>query len=303
MGFTIALYNQELPFHTVKVVYIMQVASVFFITFKSQIAPMERDWMLNRIKDNEQQFDFIVIGGGATGAGIVLEAVSRGYSAVLFEKSDFVKSTSGKSTKLVHGGVRYLAQGDIPLVREACVERGLLLRNAPHLVKNLSFVIPVFGWFDELLYTLGLTVYDLIAGRYSLGRSKRISKKEVLRRLPVMNEEKLTAGILYHDGQFDDARLAINVLQTAAELGGLVVNYMPVEGLVKDVKGKLEGVKVRDVPTGKVYEVHGRVVVNATGVLPMRSCRWISLKWGVPFGRAREYTWCLTVPSSEGTMP
>ncbi|PKP35959.1 MAG: FAD-dependent oxidoreductase, partial [Bacteroidetes bacterium HGW-Bacteroidetes-15] len=136
---------------------------------------MNRDEMLKVLSNNTNTFDFIVIGGGATGIGIALEASTRGYKTILLEKSDFTKSTSSKSTKLVHGGVRYLAQGDLGLVREACVERGLLLKNAPHLVRNQSFVIPTFSLFDELMYTVGLTFYDLLAGRYSLGRSFRIS--------------------------------------------------------------------------------------------------------------------------------
>lgn len=222
--------------------------------------------MLDKLQVEKDAFDFIIIGGGASGVGIALEAISRGYSVGLFEKYDFVKSTSSKSTKLVHGGVRYLAQGDLGLVREACVERGLLLENAPHLVKNQSFVIPAFGWYDELLYTLGLTFYDLMAGRYSLGRSRRINKKEVLRRLPALKEEKLTAGVLYHDGQFDDARLAINVLQTAAGMGAVILNYMPVEKILKDSKGKINGVAVKDSLSAKTYDIHGKVVINATGV-------------------------------------
>lgn len=227
---------------------------------------MRRKLMLGKLKEVNKPFDFIIAGGGASGVGILLEAVSRGYSAVLFEKADFVKSTSSKSTKLVHGGVRYLAQGDVALVREACVERGLLLKNAPHLVRNQSFIIPTFSLFDEIIYTAGLTVYDLMAGRYSLGRSRRISKKEVIKRLPSLTDNKLTAGVLYHDGQFDDARLAVNVLQTASDMGGLAVNYMPVEGLVKDNIGKLIGVRVKDLLDGTISEIAGRVVINATGV-------------------------------------
>ncbi len=227
---------------------------------------MKRDMMLERLDGENKHFDFIIAGGGASGLGIALEAASRGYSVVLFEKSDFVKSTSSKSTKLVHGGVRYLAQGDIALVREACVERGRLLRNVPHLVRNQTFVIPAFGWFDEFLYTAGLTVYDLMAGRYSMGRSRRIPKKEVLHRLPSVTRNKLTAGILYHDGQFDDARLAVNVLQTAADYGAVAVNYMPVEGLLKDATGRIKGVKALDLLSGKEYEIGGRAVINATGV-------------------------------------
>ncbi len=243
-----------------------RILKIFCIIVIISESTMNRELMLNKLEAVNQPFDFVIIGGGASGIGIVLEAVSRGYSAVLFEKSDFVKSTSSKSTKLVHGGVRYLAQGDVALVREACVERGLLLRNAPHLVRSQPFVIPAFGWFDEFLYTIGLTLYDLMAGRYSLRRSKRISKKQVLSYLPTLKENKLTAGILYYDGQFDDARLAVNVLQTATGLGAVVVNHMPVEALIKDGDGKLQGVKVKDLFSEKSFNVKGRFVINATGV-------------------------------------
>jgi glycerol-3-phosphate dehydrogenase len=227
---------------------------------------MNRDEMWGRIRDKKGSFDFIVIGGGASGIGVVLEAVSRGYSAALFEKSDFVKSTSSKSTKLVHGGVRYLAQGDLALVREACIERGLLLKNAPHLIRNQAFIIPAYGLYDEILYTAGLKVYDMMAGKYSLGSSRRIPRKEVTSRLPSISEKKLSAGILYYDGQFDDARLAINVLQTAAGMGAAVINHAPVEDLAKDVNGRLNGVRVRDMLTGNQHEIRGRVIINATGV-------------------------------------
>ncbi len=222
--------------------------------------------MVEKLDSKNRSFDFIVIGGGATGSGIALEAASRGYSVVLFEKSDFVKSTSSKSTKLVHGGVRYLAQGDLALVREACVERGLLLRNAPHVVRNQPFIIPAYGWLDEFMYTAGLTLYDLMAGSYSLGRSKRISKRKLIEYIPEVADNKLTAGILYYDGQFDDARLAVNVLQTAVSHGALVFNYMPVKGLLKSRGGAVNGVEVTDSHDGNSYEVKGRVVINATGV-------------------------------------
>ncbi|MBI9040491.1 glycerol-3-phosphate dehydrogenase/oxidase [Lutibacter sp.] len=227
---------------------------------------MKRSEMINKISKNSKEFDFIIIGGGATGIGIALEASARGYSVVLLEKSDFTKSTSSKSTKLVHGGVRYLAQGDVGLVREAVVERGLLTQNAPHLVKNQSFIIPTHGLFDELQYTVGLTMYDLLAGKLSLGRSKRISKAKTLKRISTINPEKISAGVVYHDGQFDDTRLAINTLQSATELGAVVINYCSVNGLLKDDKGLITGVKVFDEEGGKQYEIKGKQVVNATGV-------------------------------------
>ena len=222
--------------------------------------------MIDKISKNVIIYDFIIIGGGATGIGIALEASARGYSVVLLEKSDFTKSTSSKSTKLVHGGVRYLAQGDVGLVREAVVERGLLTQNAPHLVKNQSFIIPTHGLFDEIQYTIGLTLYDLLAGKFSLGRSKRISKSKTLKRISTINPKKISAGVVYHDGQFDDSRLAINTLQSAEEMGAIVINYCSVTGLLKDEKGKTSGVKFIDEEVGKVYEIKGKQIVNATGV-------------------------------------
>lgn len=227
---------------------------------------MKREEMLNRAASTNEPFEFIIIGGGATGTGIALEAITRGYRTLLLEKNDFTKSTSSKSTKLVHGGVRYLAQGDIALVREACIERGRLLKNAPHLVKNQSFVIPTFGWFDELMYTVGLTFYDMLAGRYSLGRSLRVSKRKALSYIPTINPKRITAGVVYHDGQFDDSRLAINVIQTAVEHGAIVLNYMNVTSLTHSHTGLVDGVVAIDAETGKEYRFKAKAVVNATGV-------------------------------------
>lgn len=227
---------------------------------------MKRQETIQKLQQQTKTFDFIVIGGGATGIGIALEASTRGYSVVLLEKSDFTKSTSSKSTKLVHGGVRYLAQGDIALVREACIERGRLRKNAPHLVKNQSFIIPTAGLWDELQYTIGLTLYDMMAGKLSLGRSKRISKKKALSRLSTINPKKITAGVVYHDGQFDDSRLAINSLQTIAENQGYVINYASVTGLLKNSEGQLNGVEVADEETGENFTIKGKTIVNATGV-------------------------------------
>jgi glycerol-3-phosphate dehydrogenase len=227
---------------------------------------MNRDKAIRALNDGNKEFDVIVVGGGATGIGIALEATTRGYKTILLEKSDFTKSTSSKSTKLVHGGVRYLSQGDIGLVREACVERGLLLENAPHLVRNQSFVIPTFTMFDELMYSVGLTFYDLLAGKYSLGRSLRISKKKAISRLPTIRANKITAGVLYHDGQFDDSRLAINALQTAVENGALVINYMPISALTKNDNGVIDGVKATDLELDNTYYIKGKAIINATGV-------------------------------------
>ena len=227
---------------------------------------MQRDKILKQVEEFNGEYDFIVIGGGATGVGIALEASARGYKTLLLEKSDFTKSTSSKSTKLLHGGVRYLAQGDIALVREACVERGRLLRNAPHLTKNQAFVIPTFGWFDELKFTIGLKMYDLLAGTYSLGRSHRVSKKKALEKIPTINPDIITAGVVYHDGQFDDSRMAVNVLQTAVEHGAHVLNYTNVKGLAKDENGFANGIVFEDVETKTTYEAKGKAVINATGV-------------------------------------
>ncbi|WP_343224329.1 glycerol-3-phosphate dehydrogenase/oxidase [Maribacter sp. 6B07] len=227
---------------------------------------MKRKEMISKLKVTPNTYDFIIIGGGATGIGIALEASARGYSVALLEKSDFTKSTSSKATKLVHGGVRYLAQGNIGLVREAVVERGLLLKNAPHITKTQSFVIPTHGLYDEILYTIGLTFYDLLAGRLSLGRSKRLSKTKTLERISLINPDKISAGVLYYDGQFDDSRLAVNTLQSAVELGAVVANYCAVEGLLKDANGKVTGVKVFDEEGKESFEIKGKQVVNATGV-------------------------------------
>jgi glycerol-3-phosphate dehydrogenase len=227
---------------------------------------MKRSEMIAKVGDASIEYDFIVIGGGATGIGVALEASARGYSVVLLEKSDFGKSTSSKSTKLVHGGVRYLAQGDIGLVREAVVERGLLVKNAPHLVKDQSFIIPTYGIFDEIQYTIGLTFYDLLAGKLSLGRSKRISKSKTLSRIPTIKADKISAGVKYHDAQFDDTRLVVNTLQSSVEMGALVLNYCNVTILVKDEAGKLSGVKFLDKESGIEHEIKGKQIVNATGV-------------------------------------
>ncbi len=227
---------------------------------------MHREKNLQKAEQFKDLYDFIIIGGGATGVGIALEASTRGYTTLLLEKSDFTKSTSSKSTKLLHGGVRYLAQGDVALVREACVERGRLLKNAPHLTKNQAFVIPTFGWFDELKFTVGLKMYDLLAGTYSIGRSHRVSKKKALEKIPTMKPDIITAGVIYHDGQFDDSRLAVNVLQSASEHGAHILNYTSVKNLTKGDNNLVDGVVFEDLETGKEYTVKGKAIINATGV-------------------------------------
>lgn len=215
--------------------------------------------------EKEERWDVIVIGGGATGLGVALDSVSRGYKTLVLEQADFAKGTSSRSTKLVHGGVRYLAQGNIGLVREALHERGLLLKNASHLVRNQSFVIPNYRWWGGAFYTIGLKVYDLLAGSLSLGSSVYISKEETIRRLPTIKQKGLRSGVQYHDGQFDDSRLAVNLAQTCIEHGAVVLNYTEVNGLLKK-DGEIAGVIATDKETGKVYNLGGHVIVNATGI-------------------------------------
>lgn len=220
---------------------------------------------MEAIADPETVWDIIVVGGGATGLGTALDAASRGYKTLLLEQADFAKGTSSRSTKLVHGGVRYLAQGDISLVREALYERGLLSKNAAHLVKNESFIIPYYEWWSGAYYTIGLTIYDLLAGKLSFGRSKHISKAETLSRLPSIRQKDLHGGVVYHDGQFDDARLAINLAQTCLEQGATILNYFRVTGLLKE-DSKICGVIAKDAETGIIYHLKSKAVVNATGV-------------------------------------
>ncbi len=226
---------------------------------------MDRNSVL-QIIESDITWDVVIIGGGATGIGAVLEAASRGYKALLLEQSDFTKSTSSKSTKLVHGGVRYLAQGDIKLVREASIERGLLYRNAPHLVKNQAFIIPSYSWWGKPWYTVGLKLYDVLAGKLSLGASVPISKNKTITNLPTIKTENLRGGVLYHDGQFDDSRLAVNVLQTAFEQGGFAINYMAVTTLLKDAHGKINGLQAYDSENKQPYTIKSKMVLNATGV-------------------------------------
>ena len=227
---------------------------------------LNRERLLEQAVDPSAVWDMIVIGGGATGLGIAMDAVSRGYKTLLLEGSDFAKGTSSRSTKLVHGGVRYLAQGDLKLVREASIERGLLCRNAPHLVKNQTFIIPIYGYWDMLKYTMGLKLYDWIAGRLTLGSSIFISRKKTLQSLPGIKTKGLLGGVLYHDGQFDDSRLAINLVQSITDNGGCAVNYMKVSGLLKNSDQKINGIIALDTEKGISYKIHGRAVINATGV-------------------------------------
>jgi glycerol-3-phosphate dehydrogenase len=226
---------------------------------------MNRDRSLKRILDQREPWDMAVIGGGATGVGIALDAASRGYSCCLLEASDFGKGTSSRSTKLVHGGVRYLQQGNIALVMEALKERGILRQNAPHLVHDLAFVVPNYVWWEAPFYGIGMKVYDMLAGKYGFGRSRVLSKEEVLERIPTLETEGLRGGVLYFDGQFDDARLLIDLAQTAEQQGAVVVNYARVVGFSHDSEGFVDGLTFADVETGRQHDVRARCVINATG--------------------------------------
>ena len=226
---------------------------------------ISREEQVEQLKNPATVWDMIVIGGGATGLGIAVDAASRGFKTLLLERSDFAKGTSSRSTKLVHGGVRYLAQGNIGLVIEALRERGRLLQNAPHLVRNEKFIIPNYTWWSSIFYSVGLSVYDLLAGKRSFGRSRLISKKELIHRIPNIQQKNLKSGVLYHDGQFDDARLAVSLAVTAIEQGATVLNYFRVKGLIKDGKN-IRGVLVQDMETGVSYSLKSKSVINATGV-------------------------------------
>ncbi|TDQ07640.1 glycerol-3-phosphate dehydrogenase/oxidase [Pedobacter metabolipauper] len=215
--------------------------------------------------EKKNSWDMIIIGGGATGLGTALDAASRGYSTLLLEQSDFAKGTSSRSTKLVHGGVRYLAQGNVALVYEALHERGLLLKNAAHLVKDQEFIIPCYSLFSKYKYLIGLKLYDLLAGKSGFKKSSFLSAAKVLSAIPGLSAKGLIGGISYSDGQFDDARLALNLAQTAAEHGGVLLNYMKVTGLTK--KGSLVGgVEVCDLETNRTYALEAKTIINATGV-------------------------------------
>ncbi len=210
-------------------------------------------------------YDIVIIGGGATGLGCAVDAASRGYKTLLLEKYDFAKGTSSRATKLVHGGVRYLAQGNIRLVREALYERGRLLQNAPHVCHTLSFVVPSYKWWQKWYYGFGLWVYEFLSAKLSLGKTKLLSKTKALDMLPGLSRNNFNGGVLYFDGQFDDSRLAINLAQTAVEQGATVINYCGVKNFVKK-DGKIIGVTATDEIAGNSFDIYAKVVINATGV-------------------------------------
>jgi glycerol-3-phosphate dehydrogenase len=226
---------------------------------------LQRTASLQRIAAQRDRWDIAVVGGGATGVGIALDASSRGYSVVLLEQHDFGKGTSSRSTKLVHGGVRYLQQGNITLVMEALKERGLLLRNAPHLVHDLQFVVPNYQWWEAPFYGIGMKVYDLLAGKYGFGPSQILSREEVLEKIPTLSQDGLRGGVKYHDGQFDDARLLIDLATTAAQHGACLLNYARVISLRKSGEGFINGLTFHDEESGTSHTLAARCVINATG--------------------------------------
>ena len=225
---------------------------------------MNRNEKLDQLSKNTE-FDVVIIGGGATGLGCAVDAANRGYKTLLLEKYDFAKGTSSRSTKLIHGGVRYLAQGNIHLVREALLERGRLLRNAPHVCHTLGFILPVYHLWDKYYYGLGLWIYEFLSAKFSLGKTKILSKTDTLKQLPDLNSDNLKGSVLYFDGQFDDSRLAINLAQTASDHGALVLNYCGVTDFIKD-GNKIIGLIAKEEFSNQEFSIKSKVIINATGV-------------------------------------
>lgn len=226
---------------------------------------MNRNEMLERVGDKSKIWDVVIIGGGATGVGVAIEAASRGYQTLLVEQCDFSKGTSSRSTKLIHGGVRYLQQGNVKLVLEALRERGLLLQNAPHLVSKLAFIVPNYHWWEAPFYGIGLKLYDVLALKYSFGTSQIVSGKTALAHCPTIQTRGLQSGVIYYDGQFDDSRLLVNMAQTAVEAGGTLLNYTEAVSFTRK-NNKIDGVVIRDKETEKEYTVTSKLVINAAGV-------------------------------------
>jgi glycerol-3-phosphate dehydrogenase len=226
---------------------------------------MKREEMLDRVLGRTTPWDMVIVGGGATGVGVAIDAAARGYEVLLLEQHDFGKGTSSRSTKLVHGGVRYLEQGNVSLVMEALKERGLLRQNAPHLVHDLAFVVPNYEWWEAPFYGIGLKVYNVLAGKYGFGASEILSREETLGRLPTIKTEGLRGGVVYYDGQFDDARLLVNMVSTAAEQGATLLNYAPVTALPTGDDTFVDGVAARDLESGRELVARARIVINAAG--------------------------------------
>src|ERR1700728_4544628 len=227
---------------------------------------MNRPAMLALVQARSVPWDIVVIGGGATGVGVAVDAANRGFSVLLLERMDFGSATSSRSTKLVHGGVRYLEQGNVSLVMEALKKRGLLRQNAPHLVHDLGFVVPNYSWWEAPFYGIGMKVYDLLAGKYGFGRSRLLTREETLERLPTIQTNGLRGGVIYYDGQFDDTRLLIHLADTAADQGGTLLNYAPVVEITRGADGFADGVIAVDSESGQRMTIHAHVVVNAAGI-------------------------------------
>jgi len=225
---------------------------------------MNRNASLNALAKVDQ-WDVVIIGGGASGLGAAVDAANRGFKTLLLEKHDFAKGTSSRSTKLVHGGVRYLQNGDISLVIEALKERGIMKKNAPHLVKDMSFVIPFYEWWNSPFYGLGLKVYDMMAGKMGLGPSTLLNKNETIELINNVKQDGLKGGVIYHDGQFDDSRMAITLALTAEDLGATLINYTEVVALKKENE-LISGLEILDRESGKSIPINAKVVINSTGV-------------------------------------
>ncbi len=221
--------------------------------------------MISQIEESSKNWDIVIIGGGATGLGCAVDAAARGFSTLLLEQGDFSQGTSSRSTKLIHGGVRYLQQGDIPMVRDSLRERGHLLKNAPHLVKPLPFVIPAYRWYEPYYYTFGMKLYDLLSGKLGIDNSLLLSKQKVAEKFPNLKSDGLTGGTLYWDAQFDDARMVVALARTASEQGACVLNYLKVDNLNKD-NGRIRGLIATDQLSGIEYSITAKAVINATGV-------------------------------------
>lgn len=231
---------------------------------RKRLGRVKREEFLEKIRE-KKSWDLIVIGGGATGLGCAVDAASRGFKTLLLEQADFAKGTSSRSTKLIHGGLRYLKQGNISLVIEALHERGILCQNAPHLVSHLGFLIPSYQWWEGPFYGVGVKIYDLLAGKLGLEKSIHLSKEETLQRFPTIEPNDLRGGSIYYDGQFDDARLACCLAQTAVDLGAVCLNYFPAVHLIKE-NGLVQGVTARDLESGEEFSFRSKVVINASGV-------------------------------------
>lgn len=225
---------------------------------------MRREQMAAQAVDGKGGWDVVIIGGGATGLGVAVDASLRGYRTLLLEQCDFAKATSSRSTKMAHGGVRYLQQGNLSLVMEALRERGIMVKNAPHLAHSLAFIVPSYRWWEQPYYGTGLKLYDMLAGDLSFGSSRFLSRQATLDLLPNIEPTSLLGGVLFHDGQFDDARLAVNLAQTAAENGAVLLNYARVVDLSKR-SGRVAGVRFLDTESGEEHEAQAKVVINATG--------------------------------------